>query len=322
MKKVLKTILMGAVAFSLAMGVGCVTGENSSLEKESSKAEDSSSQNKRRQLRDKSDYGKVIALTFDDGPNTDTTPLVLDKLEEHGIVASFFVIGNNITDESAEVMKRAYNMGCDIENHSQSHPDMTKMTAKEIKAEIDFTSDKVEEAVGERPQFFRPPYIAVNQTMFDVIDMPFICGYGAEDYNNAIGVEERVEKVLAQARDGGIILLHDMNGNVQTVAALDKIIPALKEQGYEFVTITELFHADCLLHTACGHSRHVPRLGAYRLCGRQCAGTQHGCRRVLRAPAQQVRYPQCQAVRRGVGQPVRAHCAAALPESKNTNYRV
>lgn len=106
---------MGAVAFSLAMGVGCVTGENSSLEKESSKAEDSSSQNKRRQLRDKSDYGKVIALTFDDGPNTDTTPLVLDKLEEHGIVASFFVIGNNITDESAEVMKRAYNMGCDIE---------------------------------------------------------------------------------------------------------------------------------------------------------------------------------------------------------------
>ena len=62
MKKVLKTILMGAVAFSLAMGVGCGTGENSSLEKESSKAEDSSSQNKRRQLRDKSDYGKVIAL--------------------------------------------------------------------------------------------------------------------------------------------------------------------------------------------------------------------------------------------------------------------
>ena len=148
MKKVLKTILMGAVAFSLAMGVGCGTGENSSLEKESSKAEDSSSQNKRRQLRDKSDYGKVIALTFDDGPNTDTTPLVLDKLEEHGIVASFFVIGNNITDESAEVMKRAYNMGCDIENHSQSHPDMTKMTAEEIKAEINFTSDKVKKAVG------------------------------------------------------------------------------------------------------------------------------------------------------------------------------
>ena len=241
MKKVLKTILMGAVAFSLAMGVGC-GAENSSSEKDSSKA-DESSQAKRRQLRDKSDYGKVIALTFDDGPNTDTTPLVLDKLEEHGIVASFFVIGNNITDESAEDMKRAYSMGCDIENHSQSHPDMTKMTAEEIKAEIDFTSDKVEAAVGERPQLFRPPYISVNQTMFDAIDMPFICGYGAEDYNNAVGIEERVEKVLAQAKDGGIILLHDMSGNVQTVAALDKIIPALKEQGYEFVTITELFHA-------------------------------------------------------------------------------
>ena len=77
MKKVLKTILMGAVAFSLAMGAGCGSAENSGSEKESSKA-DESSQAKRRQLRDKSDYGKVIALTFDDGPNTDTTPLVLD----------------------------------------------------------------------------------------------------------------------------------------------------------------------------------------------------------------------------------------------------
>ena len=89
MKKVLKTILMGAVAFSLAMGVGCVTGENSSLEKESSKAEDSSSQNKRRQLRDKSNYGKVIALTFDDGPNTDTTPLFLTSLKNTALWLRF-----------------------------------------------------------------------------------------------------------------------------------------------------------------------------------------------------------------------------------------
>lgn len=248
MKKVLKSIFMGAVAFSLAMTAGCAaqndaSSANSGNSANSDNSKDDSSQAQRRPLRDPSDYGKVIALTFDDGPNTDTTPLVLDKLEEHGVMASFFVIGNNITEDSAKVMKRAYDMGCDIQNHSQSHSDMTKLSAEEIKAEIDFTSDKVEEITGERPKFFRPPYIAVDQHMFDNIDMPFICGYGAEDYNNAVDIEQRVEKVLAQAKDGGIILLHDMSGNIQTVAALDKIIPALKEQGYEFVTITELFHA-------------------------------------------------------------------------------
>ena len=89
MKKVLKTILMGAVAFSLAMGVGCVTGENSSLEKESSKAEDSSSQNKRRQLRDKSDYGKVIALTLMTALTLTQLPLFLTSLKNTALWLRF-----------------------------------------------------------------------------------------------------------------------------------------------------------------------------------------------------------------------------------------
>ena len=241
MKKVLKTILMGAVAFSLAMGVGCGTGENSSLEKESSKAEDSSSQNKRRQLRDKSDYGKVIALTFDDGPNTDTTPLVLDKLEEHGIVASFFVIGNNITDESAEVMKRAYNMGCDIENHSKTHSYMDKMTADEIKDEVAYVNDKVKEITGTTPKFFRPPYIAVNSTMYDNIDMTFISGLGCNDWDDKVTAEYRAKYLEKKAADGVIFLLHDAEGNSKTVEALDKAIPILLEKGFQFATISELF---------------------------------------------------------------------------------
>ena len=89
MKKVLKTILMGAVAFSLAMGAGCGTGENSSLEKESSKAEDSSSQNKRRQLRDKSDYGKVIALTLMTALTLTQLPLCLTSLKNTALWLRF-----------------------------------------------------------------------------------------------------------------------------------------------------------------------------------------------------------------------------------------
>lgn len=184
---------------------------------------------------------KYIALTFDDGPNTTTTNDVLDKLEKHGVVASFFLIGNNINDASAEVVKRAYDMGCEINNHSRSHSDMTLLSAEEIKAEYDYVDEKVLEITGEHTKFFRPPYIAVHQIMFDNIDVPFIAGIGASDWEDRITAEKRAKTILKQAKDGDIILLHDMEGNSQTVEALDTIIPELKAQGYKFVTVSELF---------------------------------------------------------------------------------
>lgn len=184
---------------------------------------------------------KLAALTFDDGPNTTTTLQMLDMLEKHGVTASFFVCGNNITSESEEVMRRAVKMGCEIENHSQTHSVMSEMNAEDIAAEIKFTSDKVEAAVGRRPQLFRPPYIAVNDLMHEVIDLTFICGVGAEDYNDEISAEERYRRIVEQVSDGIIILLHDSEGNFRTVDALDMIIPKLKADGYEFVTASELF---------------------------------------------------------------------------------
>ncbi|MDE7234285.1 MAG: polysaccharide deacetylase family protein, partial [Ruminiclostridium sp.] len=101
---------------------------------------------------------KVIALTFDDGPNTTTTNEVLDVLEKYGIKASFFLIGNNIDDESAKAVKRAYDMGCEIGNHSRSHSYMDKLTAEEIAEEVTYVNEKVIEITGEAPTFFRPPY--------------------------------------------------------------------------------------------------------------------------------------------------------------------
>ncbi|MBQ2823262.1 MAG: polysaccharide deacetylase family protein [Oscillospiraceae bacterium] len=186
-------------------------------------------------------YDKICALTFDDGPNTDTTPLVLDKLEKHGVTASFFLVGNNINDTTAEVVKRAYDMGCEIHNHSKTHSAMPDMDKNDIIAEIDFTNKKIEEITGTAPAFFRPPYIAVNNAMFECIDLPFISGYGANDWEATVLADERAEKIITQAKDGAIFLLHDMSGNIMTVEALDTIIPTLKDQGYEFVTMTELF---------------------------------------------------------------------------------
>ena len=184
---------------------------------------------------------KLVALSFDDGPNTETTVHMLDVLKKHGVKASFFVIGKNINEESAKVMQRAYNEGHTIENHSLTHSAMPTLSADSIASEIATTSALIAKYVGEEPQFFRPPYIALNRTMFDTIELPFISGEGCTDWEDSVSTEDRVNHMMASARDGLIFLLHDMEGNEQTVEAVDRIIPILKERGYTFVTVRQLF---------------------------------------------------------------------------------
>ncbi|MBP3679235.1 MAG: polysaccharide deacetylase family protein [Bacteroidaceae bacterium] len=184
---------------------------------------------------------KHIALTFDDGPNTTTTMKMLDVMEKHGAVGSFFVIGDNINEESTKTMKRAIRMGCDIQNHSRTHPYMSKLTPEQIIEEVNVTQDRIEEHTGTRPTYFRAPYIDVNDTMYQLIDMIFICGEGCDDWDAKVSLEERIERTIRQAEDGQIVLLHDFHGNDATAQALEVIIPTLKEQGYEFVTVGELF---------------------------------------------------------------------------------
>lgn len=185
---------------------------------------------------------KLIALSFDDGPNTTVTVEILDILEEYDIVATFFVIGNNINDESAEIMKRAYEMGCEIGNHSKSHQQMGNMTPDQVKEEIDFVQQKVYEYIEFKPVLFRPPYLNVSQTMHDNIENAFIFGRDSLDWTD-ISAEERAQNVLGFAEDGIIVLMHDFAGNFRTPEALKTIIPELMEQGYKFVTISELFEA-------------------------------------------------------------------------------
>lgn len=184
---------------------------------------------------------KLIALTFDDGPNTTTTNEVLDILEEYHAVASFFLIGSKINDQSAATVKRAYDMGCEIDNHSKTHSKMSEMTEEEMIEEIEYVDDYVYKITGEYTKFFRPPYINTSEKMYDVIDKPFICGIGCGDSDSSVTAEERANSVISSAEDGLIVLLHDFIGNSLTVEALKIIIPTLQAEGYEFVTLTELF---------------------------------------------------------------------------------
>ncbi len=186
-----------------------------------------------------------IALTFDDGPNTTITPQVLDLLEAHGIVASFFLIAQNITPASARMARRAFDMGCEINNHSVTHGMMNQMTPEQIRQEIDGCTEKILEITGQAPRFFRPPFIAINQTLFDTVpELTFICGSGCEDWVPTVSARERIDRVLANAKDGELVLLHDMDGNVNTVEALRVIIPELKKRGFRFMTCGQLFE-DC-----------------------------------------------------------------------------
>ena len=139
-----------------------------------------------------------IALTFDDGPNTSITPQVLDILEEHGIVGTFFLIAGNITPESAEMVRRAQRMGCDIENHSVTHGFMDKMTEEQIREEVAECSRRITEITGREPVYFRPPFIALNQTMFDCIDLTFICG-------SAYGVPATASPSVADSRTAHVV---------------------------------------------------------------------------------------------------------------------
>lgn len=182
-----------------------------------------------------------ISLTFDDGPNTVTTAKVLDILEQYNIKASFFLIGNLINEDSKKMIEREVKLGCTIENHSWTHSFMDKMLAEVIRDEIKKTSDLIEEITGDKPQFFRPPFIQVNDTMWDNIDLPFICGQGVEDWVPEVSAEERAKRVLESACDGEIILLHDLLGNDNTVEAMKIFIPKLIEMGAEFMTVREIF---------------------------------------------------------------------------------
>lgn len=194
-----------------------------------------------------SDNEKLIALTFDDGPDKDFTPQVLDILKQNDVKATFFVVGENV-GWNPEILKREYEEGHEIGNHTFTHINVSKKGYEDIYKEINDTQQAVKKIIGKEPTLFRPPYRALSKSMCSIVkqkDMNVVLWSNLDprDWSNP-GVNYIVDTITSKVDNGTIILLHDYNNlrnkRSQTIQALEIIIPKLKAMGYNFVTVSEL----------------------------------------------------------------------------------
>jgi cellulose synthase/poly-beta-1,6-N-acetylglucosamine synthase-like glycosyltransferase/peptidoglycan/xylan/chitin deacetylase (PgdA/CDA1 family)/spore germination protein YaaH len=199
--------------------------------------------------------GKVLCLTFDDGPDPRYTPRVLDILRSHGVRATFFIIGAN-ADRNIGLVKREYFEGHDIGNHTYTHPNIALVSEERATLELGATQRIIENALGVSTVLFRPPYNADSQPQTPEEILPVLraqkAGYvtvgeriDPRDWVKGVsadGIVSEIRSELQSADDPGhVILLHDAGGDRSaTVAALPRILEGLQAQGYRFVPLSEL----------------------------------------------------------------------------------
>jgi len=201
---------------------------------------------------------KEIAISFDDGPDPQWTPKILDVLKEKHATATFFVIGESAAQE-ADLVKREYAQGDEIGNHTFTHPDFETASPAQIQLELNLTELFLDSRLGVKTTLFRPPYGIDHEpesaTEFRNLPEAQNLGYiivGAKidphDWGELNGgapppVETIVQRVMAdvKANRGNVILMHDGGGDrSHTVAALPQIIDQVREAGYRLVSISDL----------------------------------------------------------------------------------
>ena len=178
-----------------------------------------------------------IALTFDDGPSTAWTPALLDGLKERGVKATFFLIGEN-ADKNPEIVKRMAEEGHLIGNHTYHHVELTKVSENEARLELADTSAVIVRITGKEPEYMRPPFGAWQRKLEQEIQMlPVLWTIDPLDWTTE-NQDEIVNKVVTEAEENDIILLHDCYAS--SVEAALRIVDILQKEGYEFVTVDRL----------------------------------------------------------------------------------
>ncbi|WP_256251052.1 glycosyltransferase, partial [Streptomyces sampsonii] len=209
-----------------------------------------------------------LVLTFDDGPDPEWTPKVLDVLAEHDAHGVFFVTGT-MASRHPDLVKRMVDEGHELGLHTFNHPDLSFQSRSRIDWELTQNQLALAGAAGVRTSLFRPPYSSFSNAMdnksWPVTEYIGSLGYltvvnntDSEDWKRP-GADEIIRRATPRGGEGAIVLMHDSGGDrSQTVEALDRFLPSLKEKGYEFTNLTEALNAP---------SAHTPVTGAARWQG-------------------------------------------------------
>ena len=179
---------------------------------------------------------KFIALTFDDGPSI-YTKKIIDILKKNNCNATFFVLGNKV-EIYQDILRKSLKNGNEIGNHSYSHKWLIKLNEEQLKEQIYKTQDIIKETTGYTPTLLRPTYGSVNNNIKSLTDFKLVLwNVDTLDWKYK-SVDRIINRAVKNAKDGNVILMHDIH--LRTVKAVEKIIPILKEQGFELVTISEM----------------------------------------------------------------------------------
>ncbi|WP_234336321.1 glycosyltransferase [Streptomyces sp. NRRL S-920] len=194
-----------------------------------------------------------LVLTFDDGPDPEWTPKVLDVLDKHDAHAVFFVTGT-MASRHPGLVRRMVDEGHEVGLHTFNHPDLAYQSKSRIDWELSQNQLALAGAAGIRTSLFRPPYSSFADAM-DNNSYPVARHIGDRGYLTVVndadsedwkrpGVDEIVRRATPQGGEGAVVLMHDSGGDrSQTVAALDRLLPELREKGYEFGNLTEALDA-------------------------------------------------------------------------------
>ena len=180
---------------------------------------------------------KMVALTFDDGPHPVYTERLLDGLKKRNVKATFFLIGKS-ADKYPELVKRMAEEGHLIGNHTMDHVQLNHKTYEEAIEQIRQSNQIISQITGQTPQYIRPPFGEWSKELQEEVDMTAVL-WDVDPVDWKVkNTEIVVKRILKNARDGDIILLHDVYGT--SVDAALEIVDQMQAEGYEFVTVDEI----------------------------------------------------------------------------------